>query len=218
MDRHVDEQTAGALDVRRRRWLGSRLVIRTGAERADLARATASCTARWAGSKRRLNPTCRDPPGASPLSAGSTSARSRVIGFSQKIAKPPSRRRRSARRGYPWSCRSPPRRRRLRARRSPSATRGRRAGTDRVGQRRDDVVHAGELHAVGRVGEQFGVHPADAAASEHPDSHRFRAPAAGRPWPARAPRGVADRRTLAGLGDADLPPCAALGPRGDRHR
>ena len=38
----------------------------------------------------------------------------------------------------------------------------------------DDVVHARRARAGDAPGQQFGVHPADAPASEHPDAHRSR--------------------------------------------
>ena len=177
MDRHVEEHAAGAW---RCSSIGggelSRLVIlheSTGRRARRSPRAC--CTAWWPGSKRRLNPTCSSVPAASTAaSAASTVARSSEIGFSQNVA--------LAGRGggddqldvgVGASCRW--RRRRCRSA-STSSDRCRAPGTPssrgHLGRRAgDDVVHGGERRAGDAVGEQLGVHPADAAAPEHADPH-----------------------------------------------
>ena len=68
---------------------GSRLEMRTRCSAPTVPAATESRTNRWAGSKRRLKPTCsRAPASATAANARSTSARSSDSGFSQKIALP----------------------------------------------------------------------------------------------------------------------------------
>ena len=68
---------------------GSRLVIRRTCRSPTEPSATRSRTDLWPGSKRRLKPIMNGTPASSTAaSARSTSSRSRLTGFSQKIALP----------------------------------------------------------------------------------------------------------------------------------
>ena len=150
---------------------GSRLVIRRTCRSPTEPSATRSRTDLWPGSKRRLKPIMNGTPASSTAaSARSTCSRSRLTGFSQKIALP--------------ACAAAMIRSTWVSVLVQIATRvdvvggqqlldrpDRRADRrrDALGRGRYGVRHRGHDVARDLAGQQRGVHPPDPAAADHAD-------------------------------------------------